>query len=216
MQLLVIGDVHACYYTLQKLVKNYWDPAQTVLIQLGDLINKGPHTAHSIHFFMRLQEQHPGKVIWLRGNHEHALLQKNRAQPASEPLLKLKYALRKKGRSVGEVLEHIEQLPLSWENEQVLITHAGIQRSEKEPYQLDRPRSILNNREALKPLKKLQVVGHNVVEGHKPVFSPKENAWHIDTGAWIKKYLSALLFDEHLNTLKVIREPRHPMDNLMR
>jgi serine/threonine protein phosphatase 1 len=211
MQLLVVGDVHACYYTLQKLVANYWDASNTLLIQLGDLINKGPFTSKCIDYWMRLQEKHPGKVVWLQGNHEYALLQKYTDKPTSESLLKLSYALKKRGRSLEDVMAHIKALPLVWEDGHFYISHAGIAKNEDNPFALNGPRSVLNNREQLKTLEQVQIVGHNVVEGSKPVFSPKENAWYIDTGAWTKKYLSALFINEN-REVKVIRQRVEAVD----
>lgn len=211
MQLLVVGDVHACYYTLKKLVSRYWDSSNTLLIQLGDLINKGPFTSKCIDYWMHLQEKHPEQVFWLQGNHEYALLQKYDAKPNAESLLKLSYALKKMGRSLEEVVAHLKKQPLFWENKHFYVSHAGLAKNEDRPFQLAGAKSVLNNREPLKIMSQIQIVGHNVVEGNKPVFSPKENAWYIDTGAWTKKYLSALLIDEQ-QKVTVIRQRVEAVD----
>ena len=70
MRVLVIGDVHGCYYTLKDLVENYWDPQQDYLVQLGDLINKGLHSAKCVKYWLKLEEKYPYQVFLLRGNHE--------------------------------------------------------------------------------------------------------------------------------------------------
>ncbi len=213
MQVLVIGDVHACYHTLKALVETYWNPQEMVLVQLGDLINKGRHNAWTINYYWELQRKHPGKVIWLRGNHEHALVKKIQNRPWSENLQRLDTNLSKHAKSLFQLSIHLKNQPLVWENDHVLITHAGYHKKPEKNTDLEHPRSIINNREELKSLPKMQIVGHNVVEGNKPIFSPKENAWRIDTGAYAKKYLSALLIDENGKT-SVIRQAVNPADQI--
>jgi serine/threonine protein phosphatase 1 len=40
MNLLVIGDIHGCYYTFQMLLDKFWDSEKELLIQVGDIIDK--------------------------------------------------------------------------------------------------------------------------------------------------------------------------------
>ena len=56
MKLLVIGDVHGCYYTLKELVEKHWHPGEEILIQLGDLINKGPYSGKCIKYWQELEK----------------------------------------------------------------------------------------------------------------------------------------------------------------
>ena len=74
MKILVVGDVHGCYYTLKKLITENWNPEEECLVQLGDLINKGPNSIKCLKYFKKLQKKYPSKVIFLRGNHEQMFL----------------------------------------------------------------------------------------------------------------------------------------------
>lgn len=203
MKALVVGDVHGCYYTFKGLIDEHWHAANTQLIQLGDLINKGPHSVACIQLFFDLLQKHPKNVFWLRGNHEQALLTRYQEKPKSDYFDSLKAALKDHKLKLKQLMRYIKEQPLSWENDFVLVSHAG-QHKAKADYDLNHPQSLINNRGSIKRLDKTQIVGHNVVEGNRPIFSPKENTWRIDTGAWQKKYLSALEVDEQ-GEITVIR-----------
>lgn len=192
MDLLIIGDVHGCYFTLKKLLKDHWDPQNTLLIQAGDLVNKGPHSAQCIKFWMGLEKKYPGRVVLIRGNHEQKLIQSIKMPSIFNTAGMARQGLKKAGMSLKEVRNWLDALPLQWENEHILVTHAGIAKNAKDPFNISSRKGVLHNKGPLKRLDKLQVKGHSIVEGNKPVFIPAENAWYIDTGAWTKKYLSAL------------------------
>jgi serine/threonine protein phosphatase 1 len=63
--LFVIGDVHGCIYTLESLVKKL--PRDAGLIFVGDLVDKGKHSANVIEFVKG--NNHP----CVYGNHEYLL-----------------------------------------------------------------------------------------------------------------------------------------------
>lgn len=207
MDLLIIGDVHGCYFTLKKLLKEYWNPDEMMLVQAGDLVNKGPHSAQCIKLWMRLENEHPGKVVMIRGNHEQKLINSIRRPSIFNSAGAVRNQLKKEKMRLKEVRKWLQKLPLKWENEHVLVTHAGIAKKTKDPYNLTSRNGVLYNKGPLRTLDKVQVKGHSIVEGHKPVFSPTENAWYIDTGAWTKKYLSALLLSFSGERKQVIRIP---------
>ena len=73
MHLFVVGDVHGCYHTWQALLK-HWNPAEDILIQVGDMVDRGRFSAHCVQLARELETQHPGRTIFLLGNHEHAML----------------------------------------------------------------------------------------------------------------------------------------------
>jgi hypothetical protein len=54
-RILVVGDVHGCYYTFRSLIAQYWRlPQDEILVQLGDLIDRGnysPECAATARFF---------------------------------------------------------------------------------------------------------------------------------------------------------------------
>ncbi len=58
MNLLIVGDVHGCYHTFKKLVDENWNPEEELLIQIGDLINKGPHSGLCSKYWRKLEKKY--------------------------------------------------------------------------------------------------------------------------------------------------------------
>ncbi|MEQ9262515.1 MAG: metallophosphoesterase family protein [Owenweeksia sp.] len=212
MKILVIGDVHGCYHTLSSLVEKYWKPEEQTLIQLGDLINKGPHSGKCIRYWQKLENDFPGKTVLLRGNHEQMLLDYFYKKKPEDSVKGLIHNIQTEGLRIEGVCEWLSQKALKWETEGILVTHAGISKSIKNPFDVTNSKGVLLNRSPLKRLDKIQVVGHTMIRGGKPVFNPKENAWFMDTGAWTKKYLSALSISVNGENPKVVREQRSELD----
>lgn len=72
-----IGDVHGCLTKLQRLVELCLADAgrrPTNLIFLGDYIDRGPDSCGVIDYLIALQQENPGFVTCLMGNHEDMLL----------------------------------------------------------------------------------------------------------------------------------------------
>lgn len=212
MDLLVIGDVHGCYHTLRDLVENHWDPETTILIQLGDLVNKGPHSSKCIKYWLSLEEQHAGKVFLLKGNHELKYLKRLQAPSIFTHWNTNVYDLKREGLVPKTIVKWLKDKPLKWENEHVLVTHAGVGKNAAKPFVPQSRSGVLYNKQALKRLPKVQVKGHNIVEGHRPVFKPNENAWYIDTGAWSKKFLSAIHLSETGEMKNIVRVHKNVKD----
>lgn len=209
----MVGDVHGCYHTLKKLITENWNPEEECLIQLGDLINKGPHSIECLKYYKKLQKKHPSMVVLLRGNHEQMFLEFFQKKKKNRFISDLLEEMESQEEDASKILKWLSKTPLYWENNSIFISHAGISESCKRPLIENDIRGVLYNREGLKNMGRLQIAGHNIVEGNKPHFNPKENAWHIDTGAWVKKNLTALKLNEDATEIKVIKENRHKKDN---
>lgn len=206
MNIVIIGDVHGCYKTFKALVEKAWNPKEDILIQIGDLINKGPDSFSCIKYLRKLQEKYPGQVFYIMGNHEYAVFRK---LPSKTKLQKeFKKHIKSKGGDYKEIKTYLKTLPLKWENEKILITHAGISIRAKYPYKAANPSGVLFNRSKILNINKLQVVGHTIVSGHEPIYSKTENVWRIDTGAWCKKYLSSIKLNAKGKLLDIARIKR--------
>jgi len=192
MNLLFVGDVHGCYFTFKKLVEEHWNPERDFLIQVGDLINKGRYSAEVLRFAWEIQSEYPYSCFFLKGNHEFAFSQAMRQKNPTPEIAQTAEQLRTADMPLGNALKWMDSLPLKWESPYVLATHAGIAKNCVKPYVETALRGVLLNRSPLKPLEKVQVIGHNVLKGEKALFKTAENAWHIDTGAWMGKKLTAL------------------------
>ncbi len=71
MATYVIGDIHGCFETLQRLLlKMSWDPAVDELWLVGDLVNRGPASLE----VLRWAVAHDEKITAVLGNHDLHLL----------------------------------------------------------------------------------------------------------------------------------------------
>ena len=65
---IVVGDVHGCFRTLDRTLREIgFDPACDRLFGVGDLVNRGPHSAEAVKW---LEERFAAVVM---GNHERLI-----------------------------------------------------------------------------------------------------------------------------------------------
>ena len=83
---IIVGDIHGELAGFREILARAglidgagnWSGRNSVLIQTGDVIDRGPHSVEAIRFLRTLQEQAEaagGRVVRLCGNHELMLLQ---------------------------------------------------------------------------------------------------------------------------------------------
>ncbi|MDB5233604.1 MAG: hypothetical protein JWR44_597 [Hymenobacter sp.] len=218
MNLFIIGDVHGCFLTFQELL-THWNPATEHLIQVGDLVDRGAHIPDTVELAHTLNKKHPRSTTFLMGNHEHALL--HHYGPKGPYPGWLQWG----GRSTTEqyaacpelLAQHLPWLkkrPLLWQNEHVLVSHAGISSS---PYAHD-PESTDGLLWARGPLKRLgnqlQVVGHTPMTDWEPLHDPDSHTMYIDTGAVFGGNLTGLRLSPTGKPLDIILIPVDPDDLL--
>ena len=92
---IVVSDVHGHFRNIQKLLKNsgiidtkdHWSGKKSLLIVVGDSIDKGNHSLDVLRLWMRLRNEAPqfgGRVVVLLGNHEAEFLNDPRNDHAEE------------------------------------------------------------------------------------------------------------------------------------
>ncbi len=200
--LFVIGDVHGCFFTFLKLL-DHWDPKKETLVQLGDLIDTGKHSSKVLRLAQQLKNTFKKEVVFLKGNHEHMMLRYFQGQDPEN-----KWLEKGNGRQTLEefqenkidpkiYLNWLFNLPLSWENDHIYISHAGIADSAERPLDPDAADGVLWNRNPLKRLEKLQIIGHTPLKDGLPAYNGESNSWNIDTGAYKGQGLTGLKFDKH-------------------
>ncbi|GAA4034316.1 metallophosphoesterase family protein [Hymenobacter glaciei] len=215
MNLFFIGDVHGCLHTFRTLLK-HWNPATDYLIQVGDLVDRGAHIPETVALAKQLSEQYPSSTTFLMGNHEAEML--HHYGPHGPSLGWLRWG----GRSTTEqykrqpslLAEHLpwlQQLPLLWQNDYVLASHAGISAS-AEAYNPKSAEGLLWVRGPLKRLDKLQVVGHTPMDDGEPIHDPDSHTMYIDTGAVFGRNLTGLRLSPTGVVLDIILIPVDPRD----
>ena len=142
----VISDIHGQLQALESMLKasglfgadDAWiGPADTTLVQLGDLVDRGPHSRACLERMKHLQTKHPDRVRVLCGNHEQMMLSEDREMNRSWILNGGQACLDDYGsdfkllcRGQGQHAEWIRALPLKWVQDEVLFCHAGLHPSD--------------------------------------------------------------------------------------
>jgi serine/threonine protein phosphatase 1 len=207
--LFVIGDVHGCYYTFLKLL-DHWDPKNENLVQLGDLIDTGNHSSKVLRLAQELKTTFKKEVTFLKGNHEHMMV-----SYFQDLDLENKWIEKGNGKKTLEefkennvdpkiYLNWLYNLPLKWENNYCIVSHAGIAASATNPYDQDAPDGVIWNRNPLKRLEKFQIIGHTPIKEGIPIYNSETHSWNIDTGAYKGQCLTGLKFDKNGNFIKHI------------
>ena len=184
MNFLIIGDIHGCFYTLQRFVEKHWDKESERLLFLGDYVNKGKHSFLVLAFLLELKKKYGSQIILLKGNNEVLFEEKYRMKDNSKKRKKFE----RHQLDFDETLEFLSDLPHFWENEFFFASHAGVPKKKELPI-LDDDMDLLFNRKSLANIGKTQFLGHIVVE--EPFHDKKADAWYLDTGAAFGEKLTA-------------------------
>ncbi|WP_409340684.1 metallophosphoesterase family protein [Paenibacillus sp. MBLB4367] len=208
MNLFILGDIHGCYHTFQSIIKRHWDIETEMLIGVGDLIDRGNYSPQTVEMARSLMTAYPDKVVFLKGNHEYEMVQHFLSGPNDNWLKQCgKETLRqykKYRRAAVDDVAWFQQLPLFWENDAVLISHAGIAAQAADPFNEDDELGILWNRSPLRNMQKVQIMGHT--PGKQPIFHAESNAWNIDTGAVFGRCLTGVKLKEDGELIDFLRE----------
>jgi len=132
MKYVVVGDVHGCLDELKALLALLaLSPESTVLVFVGDLLDKGPHPAETVKYVRELR--YP--VVLVQGNHEekHARFRRHeaarKATGKTNPMDDSKgvYASTAAGLSEADVA-FLDSARLFYRvpGRNVLVTHAGV------------------------------------------------------------------------------------------
>jgi serine/threonine protein phosphatase 1 len=206
-----IGDVHGELDKLERLLEHIDDDARRLgaphmIIQLGDLVDRGPDSRGVVERMMRLEREADGRAVVLRGNHEEMMV----SAYASDSALDYASWAVNGGRAAIESYERangasgawreavdvdhirwLQRLPVIWREAQrgVVFVHAGID-PWRFPHCSDEVRIWTRSRVFLdserwperKELEHLLVVhGHTPTEDFEP--DVERRRINVDTGA---------------------------------
>jgi serine/threonine protein phosphatase 1 len=197
LDVFVIGDVHGCYYTFKAMLE-FWDPEKEILIQIGDLIDRGNFTPQVIKLCRDIQSKYRNAFI-LKGNHEWLAIQyfdKKKDESWYDKYgKKVLWQYMLEDQSPEKDGAWMRALLPYWENEYMMISHAGISHS---PFAMDENSNsgLLWHRLEIKNIGKLQVYGHTPLKDGKPHYDKNSNSWNIDTGAYLGRALTGIKFTE--------------------
>ncbi|CAH1232777.1 bis(5'-nucleosyl)-tetraphosphatase PrpE [asymmetrical]-like [Branchiostoma lanceolatum] len=120
-RVFLIGDVHGCYDEMMELLHKA-DALRddTVVIFVGDMVNKGPKSWEVLDFLRR------SKVYAVKGNHEDHVLREY--DKSKDPGYKLPPKYTWVGKLTSEEAEYLRELPytISLPTYNVIVVHAGL------------------------------------------------------------------------------------------
>jgi serine/threonine protein phosphatase 1 len=210
----VIGDVHGCYYTFKNIINKYWNKDNEMVIQLGDLIDRGNNSPLMVKLAMDLSFDFPSQVKFLKGNHEFEIIEHfynqsnvNWLNQCGEETLG---QYKKMNRDCKKDVRWLRDLPLFWENDHLFISHAGISEQSANPFIEHDEHGVLWNRSPLKNINKLQIIGHTPCE--EPQYDAQSNTWNIDTGAGYSRHLTGVKIKPNGEIIEFISEDTDSRD----
>jgi serine/threonine protein phosphatase 1 len=195
MRFVVIPDIHGELEALKAMLKACKAVDERLrplahdftLVQLGDLVDRGPDSRGCVELMMGLQRAGQGRVVVLRGNHEDLLL-----EAPFKPELRMAWlqnggpaTLKSYGDDFealagpgGEHYAWMQGLSSSFEQGGIFFCHAGITRANAkalDPVRLrwDRPPLFRGAYKAL-------VAGHTVTESRG--IEAQDNIFRVDIG----------------------------------
>lgn len=198
----------------------HWNPQQEHLVLVGDLIDRGKHSAKVVAYLMQLTKQYSNTTI-LKGNHEAEAITyfKTGDNPYWLPQggRQTLADFQKQGLSNTKLQAWFENFPLIYETQTFTVTHAGISdTTSKHTFDENHPDSVLWNRNPLDNCGKLQIHGHSPLHQHQPQYSELSNSWNIDTGACYGFGLSGLKIDTSQIwqplKIEIVAVPTHELD----
>ncbi|WP_035245341.1 metallophosphoesterase family protein [Desulfogranum mediterraneum] len=215
---IVIGDIHGCLESLNTLLEQLSDRADTFIF-LGDYVDRGPCSREVVERILRLRREHP-RVITLQGNHDLMFLHFLEGRDpsmflrfgGSQTLASYQLQARTAGPAEAIPPDHLHffrSLPLYYEDQHALYVHAGLQPGCH--LSLQRAEWCLWAREEF--LATSFDFGKPVIFGHTPFDRPllAANKIGIDTGAVYGGTLTALLLPER-QFISVPGERRAPYE----
>jgi bis(5'-nucleosyl)-tetraphosphatase (symmetrical) len=119
-KIYAVGDIQGCAPSLKALVKKL--PAQSKMIFLGDLVNRGPDSLGTLRYLKQLQEDK--RIECILGNHDLHLLAVDAGIRKTKGLDTVQPILDAPDRA--ELMNWLRHRPMALSNGKVLTVHAGV------------------------------------------------------------------------------------------
>jgi serine/threonine protein phosphatase 1 len=200
-----IGDIHGHLDKLTELVRGCNDDAaghSMRFVFLGDYVDRGPDSQGAVQFLLDIQRAHPGRDVFLKGNHEDLLVAAADSEFFEERWLSNggnetleSYRLTRAADLPVDHVNWLRRLPPFFDDGYRFFVHAGVHP--------DRPLNRQDEDDLLwirnpfltseKDYGRLIVHGHSPVTGGHPDL--RANRLNLDTGAAFGGPLTAAVFD---------------------
>jgi serine/threonine protein phosphatase 1 len=215
MRYFVIADVHGCLHTLRELL-THWRPTDEMLVQLGDLVDRGNYSPETVELCRQLGRDFPERTVFLQGNHDWAMAEHVGLNGPYKAWLGWggRLTLAQYRRFPELLAAHAVWLghrPLFYETEHLLFSHAGFA-DVPAPADPTNGEGVLWRRGPLHNLGKRQVVGHTPTADGRPRVDATANAIYLDTGAVFGHCLTGLRLSETGEVLDTVVVHTHPED----
>ena len=130
---LVITDLHGCYdECIELLQKMAFDEENDTLINLGDIIDRGPKIYETFVFLRDLKERMGDRCVLIRGNHEQMMLDALENGGRDKDLWyynsgeKTVYSFLHHKHRIHEFTDWFGEMPYYWSNENYNCVHASM------------------------------------------------------------------------------------------
>lgn len=132
MKRYVIGDIHGCFKTFEKLLSEKIRLTETdELYLLGDYIDRGPRNKEVLDYIIDLKNK-DFQIYPLRGNHEQYLVRDYEFSQLRinnhklRDLISSKDLINEKGGIDERYMQFVKGLPFYYELEDFILVHAGL------------------------------------------------------------------------------------------
>lgn len=213
-RIIVVGDIHGRIEPLQSLVDNL-APFDRPIVFLGDYVNRSHESRQVLDTLLALQRNAEHGAEFLLGNHDHALLKflNRELDFASFALMGGAQTIRSylSGSITPDAIERfitmfpqehrqfLEALRTHWEDDSVLVAHAGPDLANPDDRSLAvmalQSHPELFSASARMP-KDLVVVGHYIQSAGRPYLSDQLICLDTGCGTQPDGHLTALLLPE--------------------
>ncbi|WP_249871414.1 metallophosphoesterase [Oceanobacillus saliphilus] len=210
MRTFYICDIHGDYKSFKRLIDHInFNPVNDRLIIGGDMINRGPESAEMLQWAKKQHDKYPYHIHILIGNHEEMMIWfMNELSPmwmefgGDDTISSFKKVFgSEKGWDVAEeYAAWLEKLPLIYEDEFAIYTHAGVSIGDDKENQ-SRDIVWINHKELMEMDEELLQTwtgGKYIYRGHNPY-----HTIHV-TGQFIQCDLGNGTFEENVAALALV------------
>jgi bis(5'-nucleosyl)-tetraphosphatase (symmetrical) len=125
MPTYVVGDVHGCFETLQRLLADCgFDHGRDRLWLVGDLVNRGPESLEVLRWARDLDRRLGERMVAVAGNHDLHLVSRHAGVAAAKRRDTLDAVLA--APDADELVDWLRRRPLLHREGDQLLVHAGL------------------------------------------------------------------------------------------